>query len=67
MRLQTHPVRHPHRSENELLDLRTHATECAGVIAVAVGREKFAPFLNDFVKLAIEGCALDYYDLRYYT
>jgi hypothetical protein len=46
------------------LQLRAHATECVGAIALAVGRERFAPLLAQFVKLAFEGMAQETFDLR---
>lgn len=52
------------RKEDDLLNLRAQATECVGCIALAVGKEAFQPFLNDFMKLVIEGTTLDYFQLR---
>lgn len=52
------------QKEDEMLGLRSEATECMGAIACAVGKEKFASFLPDSIKLAIEGMTLDHFQLR---
>ena len=39
------------QTDDKMLGLRSAATECVGAIACAVGKEKFAPFLPDAVKV----------------
>ena len=38
--------------------LLDRATECAGAVALAVGKEQFAPYLADFMKLSMDGSIL---------
>lgn len=54
-------------TEDQDLILRCRATECMGLMALAVGPELFAPHLEECIKLGVEGCALDYVELREYT
>jgi hypothetical protein len=53
----------------EMIVLRSRALECAGLIALAVGKEVFAPHVNYFMQKAIEGYHMDSTggDLREYT
>ena len=43
------------QQSNELLTLRCRATECVGAVAIAIGKDKFQPFLKDFMQLAVQG------------
>lgn len=52
------------QKEDALLALRAKATECVGGIATAVGKARFGPYLPDFFRLAVEGTALECYQLR---
>lgn len=45
------------------MTLRAAATECVGHVAVAVGKELFAPYLPVFMPLAEAGTALDHPEL----
>ena len=36
--------------------LRSRATELAGLVAVAIGKEEFAPYLNYFMNQALQVC-----------
>lgn len=49
---------------DDYLGLRSAATECVGALAAAVGKQKFDPFLQDTLKLVIEGMQLDHFQLR---
>lgn len=49
------------------LVLRARATECIGVVASAVGLEKFSPYVQEFMQLALDGFALDFNEIREYT
>lgn len=51
----------------EDLQLRARATECIGLIAIAVGRQKFNPFLDGVMKLAIAGLKFESAELKEYT
>lgn len=50
--------------DEEHLTLRAMATECAGAIGIAVGKKKFAPYLEDCFRLAMEGMTLNTFELR---
>lgn len=50
--------------DDEKLPIRARATECSGAIAKAVGRDVFQPLLAQFLKLSVEGMALEYLELR---
>jgi hypothetical protein len=52
------------RTEDEMLGVRSAATECVGAIACGVGKEKFAPFLEDAIHLAVQGMVLEHFQLR---
>eukprot|EP01027_Heterolobosea_sp_BB2_P019008 GEZU01026710.1.p1 GENE.GEZU01026710.1~~GEZU01026710.1.p1 ORF type:complete len:1040 (+),score=368.13 GEZU01026710.1:323-3442(+) len=49
------------------LILRARATECVGLVALAVGREAFQPYLEPFINLALDGIKLDYSEIREFT
>lgn len=54
----------------EMLVLRSRALECAGLVALAVGKETFGPHVNFFMQKALEGYQLGSEhggDLREYT
>eukprot|EP00898_Chlorokybus_atmophyticus_P005187 jgi/Chlat1/566/Chrsp103S01005 len=64
------------RSEkDDLLRLRARATDCAGILAVAVGRQAAQPLVAPFMQAAlqamsvsdVQGFNLDYSELREYT
>jgi len=55
------------QDRNELLSLRCRATECAGLLAIAVGKEVFQPLAEPLVHLACEGMKLEDCELREYT
>jgi len=44
--------------------VRARSTECAGAVALAVGREAFAPFLARLLGLAFDGMKLGEFELR---
>ena len=44
--------------------MRARSTECAGAVALAVGREAFAPFLARLLGLAFDGMKLGEFELR---
>lgn len=48
----------------EHLKLRAMATECAGAIGAAVGRQHFDPYLQDSFRFAMEGMTVDSFELR---
>lgn len=52
---------------DDKLMVRAKAMECIGALAVAAGPETFAPFLQDSMKMAIDGMNLEYYQLREHT
>ncbi|EKX50352.1 hypothetical protein GUITHDRAFT_104162 [Guillardia theta CCMP2712] len=56
-----------HLTEDDALSLRARATECGAVMAVTVGKEKFAGDSVMFVQLAMAGLQLDSNELREYT
>lgn len=53
--------------KNEHLSLRCRATECAGILATAAGKEVFQPVAELLVHLACEGMKLEDCELREYT
>jgi importin-4 len=52
------------REEDELLDMRAYATECAGALALVVGKEKFKTVLPQVMKAVIGGMELGYHLLN---
>src|SRR4051812_19868246 len=66
--------------DESTLVLRCRATECAGLIASAIGREAFEvvfseisltyvkPYIKEFMDMGLRGCALEeQHELREYT
>ena len=51
-------------TEDDQLMLRCKATECAGHVAAAVGKEAFAPYLQPCLRLVVEGMQLQLFELR---
>jgi hypothetical protein len=51
-------------TEDSHLRLRARATECAGDVAVSVGREVFAPYFDAFFNQVMLGFKLDFCELR---
>eukprot|EP01080_Neovahlkampfia_damariscottae_P001706 gene1706-475_t len=47
--------------------LRCKATECIGNIAVAIGKQNFAPLATGYMKIATEGLSIDSCELREYS
>eukprot|EP00029_Vermamoeba_vermiformis_P008700 TRINITY_DN4146_c0_g1_i1.p1 TRINITY_DN4146_c0_g1~~TRINITY_DN4146_c0_g1_i1.p1 ORF type:complete len:813 (+),score=278.89 TRINITY_DN4146_c0_g1_i1:130-2568(+) len=55
-------------AHHDQLLLRSRATECAGIVALAVGKENFRPLLPYFMDLAVRGLALpNGEEMREYT
>lgn len=52
------------QTADEYLALRGAATDCVGAIAKAIGHGAFAPYLDSFVQLALQGMQLDYHGVR---
>lgn len=46
-------------TKDEEIIVRGRALECIGVIAVMVGRDRFAPFIPEMTKNALDGLAID--------
>lgn len=54
--------------DHSMLNLRARATECIGIVAIAVGKLTFTEeWINGFMTLAMEGLALDHIELREMT
>jgi hypothetical protein len=51
-------------NDDSMLKLRAKATECVGAIANAVGKERFGPLLERFMKLACDAMDFDVFELR---
>mmetsp|Transcript_63949 Transcript_63949/g.202345 ORF Transcript_63949/g.202345 Transcript_63949/m.202345 type:complete len:485 (-) Transcript_63949:57-1511(-) len=54
-------------TDDEGLGARARATECAGLVTSALGKEAVAPALGAFVETALKGYELDYSEVREYN
>jgi len=55
------------RTDEEGLSVRAMATDCLGHIAVSIGREAFAPALDESLRLAVEGVHLEHIEVIEYS
>lgn len=52
------------QNKDELLQLRCAATECAGAVAEAVGKQEFAKYFQETLDLVFKGFTLNFFELR---
>ncbi|KAJ5071082.1 importin-4 [Anaeramoeba ignava] len=55
------------QSNDEMLQMRAKAMECAGIISLSAGQEHFKPYFNELMGYAMDGLSLEFRELTEYT